>query len=200
MVRGFVGPIEFRYSTVVGALHGQVRVVDSDEIGGSGKLYAAPGKVLTDGVSTVADFSIKAGLLSNLNRELSLTIESLGEETTLSLTGWDRYYFADSALEGLSAVYPIFNAFGDSAVVSIDANGAFFSQAASGCVIGGQVTLVDPTVNVYAANLAASNCSKLNGAYEGLATIVEIPFDNAITRLKLAVFNDATFIAGDIIR
>ena len=138
-VRRFLGPYEVRSGTVVGAMHGQIRVVDSDEIKGSGKLYAAPGKVLRDGVSAVADFSITAGLLSDLNRALELTIESVGEVTTLSLTGWDRYYFGDSSLTGVSAVYPIFDIFGDPGTVSIDANGALFSQAASGCVISGQV-------------------------------------------------------------
>jgi hypothetical protein len=198
-VRRFLGPYEVTSFTLLGALHGQIRVVDSEEIDGSGKRYAAPGKVLRDGVSTVADFSITAGLLSDLNRALELTIESLGEATTLSLTGWDRYYLGDSALTGVSAVYPIFDIFGDPATVSIDANGALLSQAASGCVLSGQIAIIDRTVNVYSASLVASSCSTLNGAYKGLVTVAEIPPDNAITRLKIAVFNDARFIAGDVI-
>jgi hypothetical protein len=194
-----LGPYEFRSGTVVGAVHGTIRAIDPNEISGSGRLYAAPGKVLADGVSAVADFTITGGALSDANRVLELTISSLGELTTLSLSALDRYYYGDSSLLGLSAVYPIFNVFGDPASLTIDADGALFSQAESGCVLSGLVAIIDPTLNLYAVDVAVSNCSTLNGKYEGLATVAEIPPDNAITRLKIAVFNDASFIAGDVI-
>jgi hypothetical protein len=155
--------------------------------------------VLADGASIVADFTITGGALSDANRALELTFDSLGETATLSLKSLDRYYYGDSSLLGLTAVYPIFSVFGDPASFSIDADGALFSQAASGCVISGKVAIINPSLNLYAVNVTASACSTLDGAYAGLATVAEIPPDNAITRLKLAVFNDANFIAGDII-
>jgi hypothetical protein len=194
-----LGPYDARVGALVGAAHGTLEVLDANQITGMGKLYAAPRNVLADGASVVADFTITGGALSDANRALELTIDSLGETTTLSLRSLDRYYYGDSSLFGLTAVYPIFSIFGDPASLSIDADGTLFSQAASGCVVDGKVAIIDPAVNLYAVSVTASSCSTLNGTYEGLATVAEIPPDNAITRLKLAVFNDTNFIAGDII-
>jgi hypothetical protein len=194
-----IGPYEARVGLVAGAVHGTLQVVDTDEISGSGKLYAAPGKVLADGHSVIEDFTITSGSLSDQNRALELTISAFGELLTLSMSAFDRYYYGDSSLLGLAAVYPFFGVFGDYASLSIDADGALFSQAGSGCVLTGLVAIIDPTLNLYAVDVTASNCSALNGAYEGFATVAEIPPDNAITRLKIAVFNDTSFIAGDVI-
>ena len=54
-----------------GALHGVVQFDGADRASGSGILYAAPGKVLADGKSVVADFTITGGALKDQSRSSS---------------------------------------------------------------------------------------------------------------------------------
>ena len=75
-----------------GALHGVVQYDDARRASGSGIIYAAPGKVLADGKSVVADFTITGGTLKDQRPQLELTINSLGEVLTLSAS-FDHYYY-----------------------------------------------------------------------------------------------------------
>lgn len=54
--------------------------------------------------------------------------------------------------------------------VTINADGTFFEQQASGCVINGTLTIIDPTHNLYAASLEVTNCTSSTAgiAFTGL--------------------------------
>ena len=82
-------------------------------------------------------------------------------------------YDRDSALATVAGSYAVFDVFGDPASFSVDANGALFSQTASGCVGNGQVSVVNPQFNGYNISVNVSNCPGLNGSYTGLGVMTD---------------------------
>ena len=54
--------------------------------------------------------------------------------------------------------------------LTVDPNGTFFEQTASGCVVNGAYTILDPTHNLYGVSFEISNCnsSLANIAFTGL--------------------------------
>jgi hypothetical protein len=178
-----------------GALHGVLQFQDADRASGSGTLYVAPGKVLADGKSIVADFTILGGALSDRNRQLELTIVSLGEVLTLSAS-FDHYYYLFE-FQSVSFVYAAFFIDGEAASMTIDDNGTLFSQTASGCVVNGLVTGIDYGYNAFAVNLTVANCAGKNGLYEGVATLLDVAWDNGYNQVLMAAFNSGSFIVGE---
>jgi hypothetical protein len=117
--------------TVTGGARGTLELSGAGQPIGSGRLYAAPGRALSDGTSLVADFTIVGGSLSDDRRRLDLMLDSLGEVSTFSGT-FDPYYYEVTGLT--PGVYTDFDVFGDPASLSIDTDGALFSQSETGCV------------------------------------------------------------------
>ncbi len=167
----------------------------ADRASGSGTLYAAPGKVLADGKSVVADFTILGGALSDQNRRLELTIVSFGEALTLSAE-FDHYYYLEP-FTSVSFVYPAFFIDGEAASMRIDDNGTLFSQTASGCVLNGLVTAIDYGYNAFAVNVTVANCPGKNGTYEGVATLLDFAYANGANQVLFAAFNSDNFIVGE---
>lgn len=54
--------------------------------------------------------------------------------------------------------------------LTIDADGTFFEQQGSGCVINGAYSIIDPTHNLYGVSFAITNCTDSNAgiAFSGL--------------------------------
>lgn len=77
----------------------------------------------------------------------------------------------------LGAIAGIYDDFGD--ILSIDSAGVLFEQsAATGCVITGQVSIVDPNWNVYRASFTTDNCmgdhAPLNGSsWQGVLSLID---------------------------
>jgi hypothetical protein len=85
---------------------------------------------------------------------------------------YDALYDRDASLATLAGNYDDFGL-----VLNIDANGVIFEQdPASGCVVNGQVNVVDSAYNVYDGSITYSNClgnlAILNGStFSGLAVL-----------------------------
>lgn len=194
---------------VVGAVHGTVQVSRRTQASGAGKIYATPGNVLTDGSSVVADFIVTDGKLYDgdmgRNSLLELKFTSLGEEFTFN--GYFDHYYAVYGQHTLiwraDGVYTTFDIYGDPASLSIDPDGGLFMQSASGCSGIGNMTRVGPpygpnvkAYNAHHVELTVSDCAGLDGAYKGLATLIDFAWVNGTDDLVIAVFNDTATLVG----
>ena len=102
----------------------------------------------------------------NCTTSLGGSIESLTDFT------YDALYDRDSSLALIAGDYD------DSGlVISVSANGEIFEQdPASGCVVNGQISIIDSQFNVYDVSITYSNCTGdeavLNGAvFAGLGIL-----------------------------
>jgi len=144
--------------------------VNGDQVTGSGNLYAAPGQTLADG-STVAPLTISAGTIAE-SATLDLTLDILG--LSIAVTSiFDATYDRGADLATVQATYTMFDLFGDMSSFDIDATGVIFGESATGCVLGGQVAVIDAAANVYDVNLVVTDAATicvLTGSYDGLGT------------------------------
>ena len=103
----------------------------------------------------------------------SMTDKGAVSKGTLALT-FNPLYNQASSLAALAGNYA---EAGSGTVVSIDANGAIFSQdASSGCVVNGNATIINASYNAYAVQATYASCTGtaavLNGiTFSGLATL-----------------------------
>ena len=193
------------YDETVATLHGTVQISATTQASGSGRIYASPGQVLSDGTSVVADFTITGGALSNANRDIELTLSSLGEEVTFH-GSYDYIYatLGDAFVWEPIGVFTGFDFHGDPASLTIYDDDTLFMQTASGCTGNGHLINIEPNhvsftggYNAYTVDVAVTGCADLNGSYEGLATLVEFAFENGTDRLAMAIFSDTKAIAGE---
>jgi len=176
---------------IIGAAQATVQVTNTDQVSGTGTLYAAPGFVLNDG-SVVAALTIAAGTVSQRN-SLVLDIDAAGAVTRVSTT-YDVIYERASDLATIEAVYTTFDIFGDTSSFAIDANGAISGQSATACVLSGQVAIIDSTFNAYDVALDLASCGGLDGVYDGLGLTQDM---NATDDVFLfGVFTSQTAIIG----
>jgi hypothetical protein len=141
--------------------------VNGSQVTGSGNLYAAPGETLADG-SIIAPLTISAGTVAE-SATLDLTVDSGG--LSIDVTSiFDSSYDRGASLATVEAVYTTFDIYGDTSSFEIDATGVISGQTASGCLLSGQVTVIDAAANAYDVNLVAdaATCGNLGGTYDGL--------------------------------
>jgi hypothetical protein len=188
-----------RQDRFAGALHGSVTVASGGEVSGSGKLYAAPDHFLSDGVSTVADFTISAATLSPDRKLLQVELTSLGQAIELS-AAFDHYYYWKSSLAVLAGVYRNFHIDGDPASLSIDATGTLFMQSATGCVGNGQVSIITPDANAYSVDLEVAGCPSYAGTYSGSIALTDAEWVNGFDQLLFVVANESRAIVGEPIK
>ncbi len=150
---------------LLASAQGTVQVAAQNVISGSGMLYAVPGSVLADG-SAVANLTISAGTISQAST-LDLTVEAAGTTSTITTT-YDAIYERGSDLATIAAVYTTFDIFGDPSSFTIDATGVITGNSAAGCVLNGQVSIIDAVFNAYDVALDITSCGGLNGMYDGL--------------------------------
>ena len=163
-------------SDVVGDLlasaQGTMQVANTNQVSGSGMLYAVPGLVLADG-KTVANLTISGGTVSE-GSTLNLTVEAAGTTSTVS-TMFDPIYNRGSALATVAGVYDLF-IFDDLSSFEIDATGAIFGQSSAGCVLSGEVTPKNATFNEYDVALGVmdiGSCGVPDGMYVGLGLTLD---------------------------
>lgn len=147
--------------------------------------YVAPlGFVLADGSSSAictATGTIRErqslAVTTNCTTDMGLAFSS-----TASLN-YDSLYDRDSSLSVIAGNYDDFGL-----VLNIAANGVIFEQdPASGCIINGQVSIIDSAFNAYDVSMTFSNCvgnaAILNGVtFTGLCIL-----DNTVTPEQLTV-------------
>ena len=173
------------------AVQAVLQVTNISQVSGSGVLYAAPDFVLSDG-SVASALTITGGTFSETNA-LDFTVDAAGVTTTVATT-YDPIYERGSSLATVADVYTTFDIFGDPSSFSVDANGVITAQSNSGCIVNGQIAIIDGLFNAYDVSLEVSGCAGLDGSYDGLgitqdqnATNDEFPF---------AVFSAQTTIVG----
>jgi len=146
---------------------------------------------------TVIDGSDSAtcGLTGTLQERVSIEYQidcttSLGTPFGGAITlTYSAAYDTDSSLVSIAGQY---DADGD--VLTIDAAGAVFLQGSqTGCVVNGQVSVLQVEWNLYAVTALTENCQPpydaLNGAsWEGLGTVVpEVGADTLVSGLTTVV-------------
>ena len=101
---------------------------------------------------------------------------------TLTLT-FDTLYNVPSSLSTIAGNYTD-SATGD--VVTIGSNGTIFSQSpATGCVVDGTVTVINPSYNAYEFQLSYSNCEGTYAVLNGLTVTGLGTFDNATSPVEV---------------
>ena len=172
--------------------------VNGDQVTGTGNIYAAPGETLVDG-STIASLTVSAGTVVESNT-LNVTINSSGLGIAVTSL-FDATYDRGADLATVAATYTMFDIFGDMSSFDIDATGVISGQTATGCVLSGQVSVIDAAANTYAVNLVAdvATCAALAGDYNGLGSSQD---ENATDDAFIfAVFVDGQLmIAGEAVK
>jgi hypothetical protein len=109
--------------------------------------------------------------------DLSCTTSEGAEFVASTSLTYSQTYERSSGFSVIAGFYD-----DDTAVMTVDAGGRIFEQnPVTGCVINGQVSVLDPDVNVYEVALDYANCfgdsAELNGAaFTGLATLDDSSF------------------------
>ena len=165
----FICVITDATGALIGSANGTYEA-NGDVVTGTGSLYAAPGETLADG-STVADLTISAGTVVEAT-SLNVTVDSTG--LSIAVTSlFDDTYDRASDLSIVAAVYADLEIFGDTFSLTIDGAGMISGLSmATGCVLSGQVAVIDPAANIYGVNLVADagTCGALSGNYDGLGS------------------------------
>jgi hypothetical protein len=173
--REFICILSDAVGNLLASAQGTVQVANTNQVSGSGMLYAVPGSVLADG-KTVASLTISGGTISEGNT-LNLTVEAAGTTSTVSTT-FDPIYNRGSALATVAGMYGL-DVFGDISLVTIDAtSGAIFGQSPAGCTLSGEVTIDNATFNIYnvaldVMDIGAGNCGVPDGIYVGLGITLD---------------------------
>jgi len=153
---------------ILGGANGTYQV-NGSQVTGAGNLYAGPGETLADG-STIAPLTISAGTIV-ADTSLDLTVASSGLSIAIT-SQFDATYDRGAILATVQATYATADINGDMSSFDIDAAGVISGQTATGCVLSGQVSVIDAAANTYAVNLVAdaATCGLLSGDYDGLGT------------------------------
>ena len=144
-----------------------LQIANVTQASGTGSLYASPGLTLING-KTVVPLTITAGTIAE-GITLDLTVDGAGSTNDVAMV-FDATYNRGSALATIAAVYTSFDIFGDPSSFTIDAAGVITGQSNSGCVLNGQVAIIDAMFNVYDVTLDVASCGGLDGTYDGLGS------------------------------
>lgn len=83
-------------------------------------------------------------------------------------------------------------------VISIDANGVIFSQdAKTGCVLNGQMTVINPAYDAYSVTVTFSNCDSGAAGLNGGTAIGLAALDDLVTPNQLYVGYTLTLSTGE---
>ena len=118
--------------------------------------------------SKVVTGTITGTIVERVSFEGDFSIIETGESGTISLS-YDALYERDSSLAKLEGMW---DQDGDG-ILTVDADGTFFEQNKFGCVLTGQVSIIDPDYNVYALAMTVSLCLDDNGQYTGLGVLAD---------------------------
>lgn len=163
---------------------GILSVSNGNNVNGNFQLVTQLGRVFADG-TTLADCTL-AGTVTE-RQTLTVTVNctttlGLQQQSTATLS-YDNGYDRDSSLATIAGNFQ-----GISAVLNITSGGVIFSQdAATGCVINGQVNIIDAAYGAYDFGFTYGNClgqaAILNGSsFSGIAAL-----DNTVNPEALIV-------------
>ena len=159
-----------------------------DQVSGMCWLYAVPGGSFADG-SSIAALTISAGTVAE-NTSLDLTIDGTGVSIAVTAT-FEPSFTRGSDLATVEASWMNFDIFGDASSFDVDNAGLISGTSDAGCMLLGQVSVTDATVNAYDVALTVTvggTCGVAAGDYNGLGgTADDIGMDD---QFPFAVFVD----------
>lgn len=137
--------------------------VDGNSFIGSGVMQLVSGCNAPNGQNYLT-YTLVDGYV--LNAGLNLIFDAGGTLVPTLGATLDPLYNEPSSLASLAGNW---NDAGNT--MTINPDGTFFEQQASGCVVNGAFTIIDATHNLYAASLEISNCTSSTAgiAFSGLA-------------------------------
>ena len=167
--------------TALIAESGQMQLIRSDKAQLFGAITISSGNTISASIDGIAPFggSFPDGSIhgtgkitgtlsarSSIQATITFTTDS-GESTTSSVSlTFQSSYLTQPNVSSLSGSYT------DSATgptVTIDSGGALFAQdSSSGCVINGQINVVQGNYNLWAASVYYANCRGSSAALNGL--------------------------------
>lgn len=133
-----------------------------------------------------------SALLGNIN---------LLDGTTYNLTfNYDALYERDSSLAAVAGNYSRSDGAGLTVTYSIDGAGVFTGSDTNGCVMNGNVSIINSDFNMYEVKVAVTNCGQVNGNYKGLAALDDVVTLNDTLLFSLESSDQTTLISGAIPR
>ena len=172
----------FHFIDPSGQGFGRISVSNNNQVSATYIYVADLGTAFSDGSTSAA-----CTLSGTIAERQSLTVNSECTTTQGSVSqvsaalAYSSLYDRDANLATIEGLY---DDLGN--VLSIDSAGLLFEQdATNGCVLNGQVTVVDPSYNAYEVEFSVENCNvgsqELNGtAWSGILTL-----DNTVSPEEL---------------
>lgn len=130
-----------------------------------------------------------ATISGTVSEESAISVKfttSYGSTGSMSLD-FASIYNRDSSLSLTQGVWS-YTSGAYSLAVAIDGDGSFFGQDSDGCVIGGNIGIIDTGRNLYDVDLLVESCGPLNGNYDGFAGLLDDISTN--DTLQVAVSNE----------
>jgi len=134
----------------------------------------------------------------NKRSALSGTISLHDSATSTFSFNYDSLYERDSSLSAISGNYSKSDGAGYTVTYSIDAAGVFTGSDTRGCMVNGNVEILDKDFNMYKASVIVTNCGETNGHYSGLAALADGVSQNDTLLFSMECVED--LIAGSITR
>ena len=184
--------------TVVVTETGKFHLIDADLSQGSGMLSVSdandvdsifhfvtqPGFTFADG-TTSANCSLSGTLSERQTMTIAVncrTAAILRTQFTAALS-YAEFYDSDSSLATIAGIYQ-----GPKAVLNIAGDGTVFSQEpGTGCVVNGQVNIIDSAFNAYDLEFTYSNCTGTDAAMNGASFAGIALIDDRVTPQELDV-------------
>lgn len=116
---------------------------------------------------------------------------SVGSKGTISLS-FNSLYNRDSSLSLIAGFWD--STIGAALTIVIENDGTFFGQDSDGCVLSGEISILDAEYNLYDVNLSVASCGVSNGSYDGFATLLT---DNI---LEVVVSNKHYLVFNPLVR
>ena len=144
--------------------HGTLSVSGS-HVSGSLIAFAPIGQVFPDG-SSAATISVTGTV--HTKSTLSGSFSGGGDTGTFSLT-YNPLYDRSSSFSLVTGTWLT----SDGIIISVNQSGQFNGSDPSGCLLNGQISIINSSFNAYRVNVTVSNCGIVDGDYDGLATLVD---------------------------
>ena len=118
---------------------------------------------------------------------------------TVSLL-YDIRYERDSSLARIAGTYSGTVGPGQTLSLTVAPSGQLSGQATNGCRFDGTITANTPAYNAYAARVSISSCTGADGAYEGVATLIDWSTFGDSRNLVIGVRNAQRAILQSLVR
>jgi hypothetical protein len=186
------GSGEFYYETIysgessplcVGLYSGTLSA-NGSSVSGSGNFYGS-GTLGGLAVGCPGEQSDTFSGTLNAGSSLSLTDNIIGQINWTFSNLYDQPASLAAIAGNWLISYPL-DGQGSDAILSISSSGALYMLATSGCTYTGQISVINPSYNLYSVSLTATGCTEnyavLNGLTEqGLATVDSSVTPNVLT-------------------